>query len=167
MIGRHFAYLFWSMAALLFFLSVIIFVRPDTFVLGATSLLESRPKVLTGIAVNSTIAIARVTHTPEVTLRTKVANHIRTLRAYFVGHTDGTMRLFIESVRPKYFYEVSGSFIFSDDKTNLTWINNSTLQFYARTGDGTLYRILCDVATLQTSFLYVDEHRERAPTLVE
>ncbi len=113
---------------------------------------ESHTGIREGVSQNGAVSVVRVDVAPPVPLAQKIPNQPRTLRAYFSTDVSGQQQLYLESAVPHYSYRVSGDFIFDGAYLSLHWVNNNTLQFYARAYDGKLVHIFFDPTTT-TAFI--------------
>lgn len=109
-----------------------------------------------GVSSDGMIALSEIAPPPSVATSQKVANHSRTIRAYVATNANEQIALYLEPAISGKHYLVSGGFLLAKEDMSLFWINDHTLQFYAKNADGILVRGLFDITAIAAIFEAVD-----------
>jgi hypothetical protein len=104
-----------------------------------------------GVSQDGLLAITLVPAVPAIPPRMKMANHERTLRAFFAPNRGGVPTLYVERVKPHEYYALVGGFIPADAYPVIAWTSPTTLMFYGSTPAGELMRYAADVRLLTFS----------------
>ncbi len=118
-------------------------VSPETY---------QRVTVKQGQTEDGTILVSFVDEVPVVPQSLKIQNRARTLRAFtfqFSGKGREGRVLYLESVKPRAFYVVTGRFDVSQEPDSPAWNDDTTLYFRAVDISGTDVSYYLNVATLE------------------